>query len=388
MIVYFAFMSLALISYLTPRLRDSKRWFWAYNVVLALFLCFGYMCGSDWRTYELFYNDIDFNHLFDNNHTEPGYYIYMLSWKVLGVSFWPYFIITKLFIFVIISYAIHKYASRFIYLTWFIFLPQAGFFIFIDNPMRNAIAAAIFLLGVRYIISRNFKMYLLFCVLASSFHVTALILPLLYFVLDREISTKAYIITFVIVFVFFGVPGLFEDTLVRVGGINPFILNKVTWYLLGDTPDSVGKAFSLGTLLQVVVYFFLLYCRGNIEKEKYGRLILNASLLFVIIFRIGIALAIFGRLQLYFVVFYCAGISCLIKAFKYRSQFVYLFFIVSYSSFIGYKNISMNGWKYVPYTNYIWYVLTGNTLSYDQRDDYNKKHTPYKDSINLYSNDN
>ena len=146
-------------------------------------------------------------------------------------------------------------------------------------------------------------MYLLFCVLASSFHVTALILPLLYFVLDREISTKAYIITFVIVFVFFGVPGLFEDTLVRVGGINPFILNKVTWYLLGDTPDSVGKAFSLGTLLQVVVYFFLLYCRGNIEKEKYGRLILNASLLFVIIFRIGIALAIFGRLQLYGVCF-------------------------------------------------------------------------------------
>lgn len=127
MIVYFAFMSLALISYLTPRLRDSKRWFWAYNVVLALFLCFGYMCGSDWRTYELFYNDIDFNHLFDNNHTEPGYYIYMLSWKVLGVSFWPYFIITKLFIFVIISYAIHKYASRFIYLTWFIFLPQKSF---------------------------------------------------------------------------------------------------------------------------------------------------------------------------------------------------------------------------------------------------------------------
>ena len=277
MVIYFFFMALSLVSYLTPRLRDSSRWFWAYNIIMAFFLCFGYMCGSDWRTYEPFYNEIDLSHLFENNRTEPGYYLYMLPWRFLDVSFWSYFIITKLLIFISISYIIRKYADDIQYLTWFVFLPQAGFFTFIDNPMRNAIAAAIFFISVKYIIKRNFKKYLICCLLASSFHATALVLPPLYFILYRHISTKAYIITFLIVFVFFGIPGLFENILINVGGINPFILNKLTWYLMGDSPDSVSKVFSLGMLLQVVIYFFLLYCRMNVEKEKYGRLILNAS---------------------------------------------------------------------------------------------------------------
>ena len=51
------------------------------------FLCFGYMTGSDWRSYEPIYNEIDFNNLFYNYFFEPGYYIYMLIFKFLKIGF-------------------------------------------------------------------------------------------------------------------------------------------------------------------------------------------------------------------------------------------------------------------------------------------------------------
>ena len=46
-------------------------------VFLAVFLCFGYFCGSDWRNYELWYYRVDLERLFYNYFAEPRYYIYM-----------------------------------------------------------------------------------------------------------------------------------------------------------------------------------------------------------------------------------------------------------------------------------------------------------------------
>ena len=115
--------------------------------------------GSDWRQYEPMYNEIDFHNLFYNYFAEPGYYIYMLIFKFMHFSFWNFFILTKVIIFFLCARIINEYVPEFRFLVWMFFLPWFGFYLFIDNPMRNLIAVAIFLYASRYIINRSFLKY-------------------------------------------------------------------------------------------------------------------------------------------------------------------------------------------------------------------------------------
>lgn len=381
MLIYFAFIFLSATSYLIPSIRCSKRWWIIFNAINCLFLCCGYMCGSDWRQYEPMYEDIDFNNLFYHYYAEPGYYFYMLLGRILSLSFWQFFIITKIICFIIVSNTIYKYSFNYRYLAWTIFLPQAGFYLFIDNPMRNLIASVIFLSSIKYIINRNKIKYFLCCITALSFHLTAIITPLFYYLLNKRITTKNYILAIIIIFSIFSSANIFSTILTKFSSINPFILKKVEWYIIGDTADSGGSAFSIGAILQIIFFFLILKIRKKIEEKENGLMILNGSLIFILIYRLGLTISIFSRLQLYLVIFYVIGICFTLYAFKHNVRIILTFLVIIFAGIIGYKNISANGWKYVPYSNYLVTLLESESLSYSERSNYNLKKTPYKETI-------
>ena len=102
MIVYFIPILLCLLTPFFRELADSRRWYICLGILLCLFYCFGYMTGSDWRTYEDWYNCLDFNKFYFGYRNEPGYYLYMMLFKKIGVTFWAYFIFTKSLIFIIV----------------------------------------------------------------------------------------------------------------------------------------------------------------------------------------------------------------------------------------------------------------------------------------------
>ena len=339
------------------------------------------MCGSDWRQYEPMYEEIDFNNLFYGYFAEPGYYVYMLVGRLLGLNFWTFFILTKILCFIVISRTLNEIAYNYRFLAWTIFLPQAGFYMFIDNPMRNLIAATIFLCSLPYLIKGQKIRYFICCTIALSFHLTAIITPIFYFLLTKNISTRTYVVSLLVIFTLFSTPYLFEILLSRIANINPFILKKVEWYILGEAPESEGSQFSIGAILQIAFYILILKARKAIEQYDKGLLILNGALIFILVYRLGLTISIFSRLQLYLVVFYVIGICYILRAFKFeaRKYIIGLFFV--YSCLIGYKNISTTGWKFVPYTNYIVYLLLGELKSYSERSNYNYIHTPYKETI-------
>lgn len=339
------------------------------------------MCGSDWRQYELMYTDIDFNNLFDHYLGEPGYYIYMLAGKILCLNFWTFFIITKITCFLIISNTLSTYACNYRYLAWTLFLPQAGFCMFIDNPMRNLIAVAVFLLSIPFLIRREKLKYFLCCGLALSFHLTAIIMPILFFLLYKKISTKGYILSLIVIFIAFSSADIFSSIVIRFANINPFILKKVEWYILGEAPESGGSLFSIGALIQIIFFFLILSVRNKIEGRENGLIILNGALIFILIYRLGLTITIFSRLQLYLVVFYVIGVCFTINAFKWNVRNFITCLCIAYSCLVGYKNISSSGWKYVPYSNYLIYLFDGKSMSFSERSNYNLKTTPYKHTI-------
>lgn len=50
---------------------NKPAWLRIYVVLLCLFLCFGYMTGTDWRVYEDIYTHINFNNLFTTIFKNP-----------------------------------------------------------------------------------------------------------------------------------------------------------------------------------------------------------------------------------------------------------------------------------------------------------------------------
>lgn len=359
-------------SFLFKCLRTSRRWYLLTTLMLCVFLCFGYMTGSDWRSYEPMYESVKIDHLFYDYYWEPGYYLWMLIFKVLHFEFWSFFITTKVLVFSIISHVVNKFASEYRYLIWMFFLPFFAFYLFIDNPMRNLIAVAIILYAFKCLINRDFVKFLAFILLASSFHITALILIPLFFLLLKRVQTKIYLILMLCLMIFFS-NDFIVNLLLNITGFG-YIEQKIVTYV--DSEDGGGQVFSAKMFINLFFFLLLLWKREKIEAYPNGLFLLNTSLFFVLFYRVGLGMHILYRFQLYFCLPYCIGVVLLIRTFTTRSHFIYAIFIL-FLSFAG--STAVRTWKYVPYTNYLCYLY--DSLSFDYRDSYNKRHTPYLDTI-------
>ena len=85
MLVYFIpILVILLFSVSITKSEKKKR-----NLIIALmlFLCFGYMTGSDWRSYEQCYHDGFLLRL-----TEPGYMWLSNRCSEIGIPFWLFHI--------------------------------------------------------------------------------------------------------------------------------------------------------------------------------------------------------------------------------------------------------------------------------------------------------
>ena len=102
-------------SFIFKRLRTSSRWYLLTMSMLCVFLCFGYMTGSDWRSYEPMYDNVSIDNLFYDYYWEPGYYIWMLLFKVFHLNFWFFFITTKVLVFLAFLHTINKYSLEYRY---------------------------------------------------------------------------------------------------------------------------------------------------------------------------------------------------------------------------------------------------------------------------------
>lgn len=354
---------------------DRKKLLYMLLTYLCFFLCFGYMCGSDWRIYEEMYESINFDSLFYNYFSEPGYYIYMLIFKCMHIDFWWFFIITKMICFFIIMHVILEYSegSRFVALMYFV--PWYGFYLFIDNPMRNLIAISIVLLGLRYLIDRSFIKYLGCILFAAMFHFSAFIFVPMYFILNRQIKNWVYIVAFIAFNLFFSSRELLVSLIGHFSDI-PYVNQKIEGYLLGDSEYGQGRVLSLGMIFHFLFFVLLLYKRNFIVNRKNGLIIFNSAVIYLLFYRLAITIEIFTRFQLYFSVFFCIGISFLIYAFTIRTRPVFITYLLIIA-FIGGAGKIFSDYRYLPYTNYLVYFFLGEHPSYEYRSAYNIRNSPY-----------
>ena len=254
-----------------------------FFVALALFLCFGYTTGSDWRTYEKMYewSSVELTNMF--LFVEPGYLIYTYVFSALNIDFFHFFIFTKLVLFcIVIKTSKFYYPSHSFFLSFFFFLSWYGFFLFIDNPMRNFIAVSIFFCSLKFLRERNFCKYFVMSLIAMSFHFSAFIMFLIYYLYNKRFTNRMLVLIFIILNIIFVNPRLIYFVAEQLFSNIPIVGNKVVAYAMGDAIDGDGKIVSFGLLVHTLIFILLLMGRHKIERFPNGKQIFNLAIIFPI----------------------------------------------------------------------------------------------------------
>lgn len=355
--------------------RTSELYYKICIIYLMLFLCFGYMCGSDWRNYEMIYDELDTVNLpIYLVIMEPGYVFLTYFFKVLGFDFWIYTILIKCILFLVSINVINKYCDKgfryfalMFYVTWF------AYYLYIDAPFRNSIAACIFLASLPLLLKRKLILYLLVSLVAFSIHTTAIIMIPLYFCYNIKLSLTKCILIYIIVTILFLNQQLLLSVLSTIFSWHPIISRKLVSYA-----GTTSKILSLGYVYHLFFLVLFLYSKKFIENNlPYGRMVFNFAFFNFLLYRMGLTFLMANRFMLYISVFYCVALASIWFYFNYRSRIVYSTFILCLSLIMVTRYLSRDS-RYVPYTNYLYHALFIGQPSFEYRSSYNDVHSPYE----------
>lgn len=381
--IYFLIIFICSISSIFSNIANNKIYKNILLFAIVFVLSTGYMCGTDWRNYELMY--YDFNNWSDfldySLHIEPLYVLINIIGNKLNLDFWIFFIILKFSIGIVLIKSLESNSScnnQVFFISLLVFISFFGFFMLIDNPMRNVIAVAISLQAIPSLFMGNFKRYVILVLIAVLFHFSALFMLILYPITRINISNKIWFLLYIIVNLIILYPDYLFRVFSYVFSFSSFISNKIDFYYYYLDTIAIGKVFSLGLLIHFVFFILILKSRNKIEKIPNGKYIFNLAILFPIVFRFGLTSLVFSRFQLYLAVFYSIAIGLIIYSFSNRFRIAYKVYVVLVCFCASYSALTAD-YRYIPYTNYFFEKMFGYDLSYEMRSNYNKNLSPYKD---------
>jgi hypothetical protein len=346
-------------------------------IVIAVVLCCGYMTGSDWRYYELeYYNS------YNINLVEPLYKLLNNFFSHIGIGFWPFFILLKVFL-LFLLFRVYKHFEIPLFFCVMIFIPILGLPLFVDNPMRNLMAYVIFAYFVRYIDSREFSKYLIGITLAFLAHRTAIILLPLYFLYNVKINKKILFGLYLLLCVLLSSSKIIFLVLDICSQISVLGLGeKIQTYVndIQSNPMSIHlqfRLFSWGLAIRILIFLVLLYFKERIQASfKYGKLLYFLFICYMFFDRIALAVNILMRLAIYFKIFFVCLAGYLLMTLSEKNQRI-MKIVVCIGCIFWTIDVVTGTWKYIPYTNYINYTIKGNFPLYEERSDYNFRYTPY-----------
>ncbi|MCU4517997.1 EpsG family protein [Acinetobacter radioresistens] len=166
----------------------NRKALWVPLFILVLFASFrNYRVGTDTGTYvRNFINQLDYNYFDFRDDVELGYQL--IEYSLLRIThnyFWLFFITSFVVVFCYL-YVFRKNSKDYA-TSVFVFI-TLGTYTFFFNGLRQGLAMAIFALAVPYLIKRDFYKYFLICIIASFFHITALLMIPFYLLVNLNVK--------------------------------------------------------------------------------------------------------------------------------------------------------------------------------------------------------
>lgn len=246
------------------------------------------------------------------------------------------------FIFLYFMYkGIIKNSKDLVFSILMLFIGQAYFYSM--NMIRQSIAISIIFFAVAFLKENKKIKYIVVCMLASTIHVSALLMIPLVFINNLDLRNKTKICILMLI--------MFMNPIIK-NLLNSIIMEtKYAWYYSSIyTNDSVS---TIVIILNIVVFILdLLYSNENSANKEY-KLYSNINFFGLILLIVANSIPLLNRLIRYFSIFQILFVPMIIKSEKngkYRfllKMFIFnLFFITMY-----YQIFMLGGEEVVPYVS-------------------------------------
>jgi hypothetical protein len=211
----------------------NKKYFSTLFIFLILF-CFVFLAGgrniprSDYSYYKAFFEAApkfgNFNHLEPINYGfEPGYLVLNSLIKLFTANYIAYFFIYEILSCILLLSSIKKYTK---YKLSFLCLYYPYIFLSLDLILiRSLLAVQLFFFSLRYIYNKDLLRYFICILLASTIHISSVVLfPLLY-LLNRHCKNKTALM------------------IIGVGVILTLLRIDILRYILKLLPSFLGRIY-------------------------------------------------------------------------------------------------------------------------------------------------
>jgi hypothetical protein len=334
----------------------------ATMLFLVLFRGLRWETGTDWEQFHDFFYSVSLDGLFNPRYAgtqvvmEPGYTLLNVLFLNLTGNYTSFLVFYNAVILFIYYNCSWKYFPKspinvFICLIFFTSL----------FPLRQAFAGAIFLYGIRYILSKNILKFGLIIIIATSIHNSAILMFPCYFFLNKQISSKFVIISYITCLILAESPllNLIMEQMISIFaiaiGVDTSLLMKVYTYLNYDKDVESGLFVKIFSFLRSIVFisiFCLFRCKNKIPYNY--NIFFNC---FVVSLCIGILFKYqmqeFMRMQDYFTLGTALLLGYILGTLPTNKCNIFYIFIILYSSYTIYKFFDLWYDLLVPYKSVI-----------------------------------
>jgi len=318
-------------------------------VQLFIISAFRLNTGTDYPAYAKSFNRFIVKSLVElsKERMEKGYIFLNRYIQLFTNDFRILFIVTSLIVIVSIGIILYKYCKNPSLGLLFFYL--LGFYFNSMNFIRTTLAGVIVIFAYKYIRDRQFLRYTVLVILASTFHLSALLLLPFYFILNIKFNR----ITVVIFTLIGGVAFWFSKDM---------MLFFTTYIYTSYSPETSMQMFvgipSAYAIFILVILICALLLRKDIElNSEWGTLLISATFFDFYFGFVGFKHAILSRFALYFgpimaLIFVPFIIRLAISNIKNKTDTKIVYKIRNYVCLIGASASSVAFFAYSLYDNY------------------------------------
>lgn len=334
-IYYLLFCFLFLSGHFYKKYPSKKNYliFLYVNGFLFLFVAsIRYAIGFDYFAYEKIFSSISklsFSEIFQTYHREFGFYILNKLISMAGGGYITFLFLCNTIITFSVFYCIYRY-STIPWMSIFLYL-SLQFFAQSMNLLRQFLAASLFLFCIFPLIKRKPLLYVGIVLVASLFHITAIMMLPFYFILPSSISLRKillYIVLFIVTYFFFDTVFLF---------LAPYFIKDYVGYI-----DSIywGRNSFRYAIIPICYFLFTLYGSYTLDKNRENNILINSGFFAAFLSFFITKHFIIERLSLYFFLFSILLIPKVVlfkkqQSSQYKMKILYiLVLIIGFSYFL------------------------------------------------------
>ena len=336
-----------------------------------------YETGGDWDTYTTLFHDFPpFSRLigrpaeFADISVEEGFVLLCALVKSLGGTVQHLFFVVSLINITLIACAASKYTKYPVVAL----LCYYGILYFNLEMIyiRQATAVALCFFALQYIPSKRMVPYMIFILLACTFHrVAALMIPL-YFLLNIKLPSWAYLAVVGVgaVVMLAGIPWIQTIFLTVAGWLGENYAEKAELYT-EDAMFAVNRGLSLGFILNLAIFAVIIFFKEKIDALPYGTIMLNMFFASLVLYYYCFELVeVSNRMRLFFLIGIIALLPMVLEVLPLFLERLAGLVVVALYCFSFSRGIFLEAPQsaaYNPYQNYIEYKINPRPSTGKQR---------------------